>query len=139
MVEDKRQDIFGYNPSGRVSELQNINSDAWPLISGSNLQTERRPTASSGRAQTQMPRREAQPSVKRPSAPQRKPEEKKKTPYVSSSTGKAKKKAEKPEGRISRPPAGKAAQRPERRENKERETVNNKKRQPERTPKGKRV
>ncbi len=139
MLEDKRQDIFGYSSSGRVNQLQEINTDAWPLISGSNLQTERRPTASSGRAQTQMPRREAQPSVKRPSAPQRKPEEKKKASYVSSSTGKAKKKAEKPEGRISRPPAGKAAQRPERRENKERETVNNKKRPPDRNPKGQRV
>ncbi len=142
MVEDKRQDIFGYNPSGRVSELQNINSDAWPLISGSNLHTERRQTASNDKKQTSPQKKAPQPSGRRPAEAQKKPEQKKKSSYVSSSTGKAqKKKTESRDGRISTPPAGRASQRPERerKENKPKETVNNKKRQPERTPKGKRV
>lgn len=141
MVEDKRQDIFGYNPSGKVSELQNINTDAWPLISGSNQHTEKRQTASFEKRQPPQ-RRETQQTAKRPSAPQRKPEEKKKSPYVSSSTGKAKKKKEDTsKGRISQPPSGRVAQRPERerKENKQRETVNNKKRPQERTPQGQRV
>ena len=134
MVDDKRQDIFGYNPSGRVTELQEINTDAWPLISGSTQHTERRQTATQGRT--------TQPSGRRPAEPQRKPEQKKKSSYVSSSTGKAqKKKTESRDGRISKPPSGRAPQRPEkeRKENKPKETVNNKKRPPERTPKGQRV
>ncbi len=141
MVEDKRQDIFGYNPSGKVSELQEINTDAWPLISGAT-QVERRQTASFDRRQTAPQKRETQPTGRKPAEPQRKPEGKKKSSYVSSSTGKAqKKKTDSREGRISKPPLGREPQRPEkeRKENKQRETVNNKKRPPERTPKGQRV
>ena len=142
MVEDKRQDIFGYNPSGRVTELQEINTDAWPLISGSTQHTERRQTTSFDRRQTAPQGRPTQPSGRRPAEPQRKPQHKKKSSYVSSSTGKAqKKKTESRDGRISKPPLGRTPQRPEkeRKENKPRETVNNKKRPPERTPKGQRV
>ena len=124
MVENKRQDIFGYNPSGRVSELQNINSDAWPLISGSNLHTERRQTASIDKKQSAPQKKAPQPSGRRPAEAQKKPEQKKKSSYVSSSTGKAqKKKTESRDGRISTPPAGRASQRPERerKENKPKE------------------
>lgn len=143
--KEQRQDIFGYNPTGKLTELQEINSEAWPLISAppknanpkpSSPPRDRRSTNNRDRGQTVQKR---QPETLKKSP---KPQEKKKSGYVSSSMGMGKKKSSaSPKGRISE--ASKGTKRPEstseRKTNKRPESANNMKRPPERTPKGERV
>lgn len=144
--KDNMNNIFGSNPVGKVRELSEINTDAWPLISASPVQRgtapkpqqTRRPSESQGRPAQNQGRKPAEAPKKNKSDSK----EKKKSGYVGAKTGLGKKKtAEKPAGRISEPPKGKG-RRPEEKEvrtNKKPSSANNMKRPPQRTPQGERV
>lgn len=141
---EKRQDIFGYNPSGKMSELPQIDTDAWPLISAPSVDVRRkaapqrdmRKPADSAKPQRPPEMKRSPDEVKK----ERKTQNKKKSGYVSSNTGMSKKKnSQPPKGRISNPPMGKGRKEETRKTNKPSQSANNMKRPPERTPKGERL
>ena len=135
---NRMDNIFGYNPTGKVNELKQVNSDAWPLIS----------STTSGEAQRSTPRRNPQQGQlsqqRRPqtsSKPQdKKPDKKKDKGYVGSKTGLGKKKAEAPKERISQSQSTRNTSQSRNTANKRPVSDNNKRRTTaERTPKGERV
>jgi len=119
-------DIFGTNSRGRVSELSEINTDAWPLISAEPRRTEtpkRNPEKRPPQSQPPKPQQSAK------KAQPKKEAEKKKSGYVGAKTGLGKKKTSTPEGRISKGAADKKAE-DKRKQNKKTASDNNIKRPP---------
>lgn len=128
-------DIFSTGSRGRVTELKEINSDAWPLISA-----EPRRTETTKKAPEKKPS-QGQPSKPQQSTKKTSPKEdakKKKSSYVGAKTGLGKKKTPAPQERISKGVA--ASQTDDKRKpNKKTASDNNIKRPPSRKPQGQRV
>ncbi len=128
-------DIFGTGYRGRVNELTEINTDAWPLISAEPIRTEtpkRNPERKPPQSQPSKPQQSAKKTTPK------KETEKKKSGYVGAKTGLGKKKPPTPEGRISKGAADKKAE-DKRKQNKRTASDNNIKRPPSRKPQGQRV
>ena len=128
-------DIFSTGSRGRVTELKEINSDAWPLISAEPRRTET-PKKAPERKPSQSQPSKPQQSAKK--TPPKKETEKKKSSYVGAKTGLGKKKTPAPQERISKGAVASKAE-DKRKQNKKTASDNNIKRPPSRKPQGQRV
>ena len=133
MDDNRMNNIFGTNSSGKVQELSEISSEAWAPISAQPRRQEP-PVRKNQNAPRQAPPQKPRESKK--TQPQK--QTKNKNGYVGAKTGLGKKKTPAPEGRISKGSAEKKAV-PERKTNKKSAPDNNIKKAPQRNPKGQRV
>lgn len=128
-------DIFSTGSRGRVTELKEINSDAWPLISAEPRRTETTKKAPEKKPSQGQPSKPQQSAKK---TPPKKETEKKKSNYVGAKTGLGKKKTPAPQERISKGAVASKAE-DKRKPNKKTASDNNIKRPHSRKPQGQRV